>query len=554
MALNHDRIDNLEVHFKKSAKHQKMVNRQKEMAKKRNQSEPTDGLVDISEDAPTTAKEQKTVKSLFAKQKSASEQKEEVINDLLQFHVRSDIPLAKIDHPQYREFLQKHVRNGGSIPQESTLRTEWLPPLLERNRQKVLDEIHAAAELIVMVDESPNAQNQPMTNVLILPVKDEWIGGQAHPLMLDSKLLETVNHQTIAELVISTLNKDKINLSKVVEYVSDNVEYMKKSFTAILRHVLPNAVHVTCVPHILNLVAECWRAAFPDCDVLIAKMKSIFSKAPARRSRFLVFLLNRGLVAKLPPTPVLTRWGTWIAACVYHAEYLKAYREFVKEEVELAGESAALETLEEMLDEREDQLQADFDIIAKETVEITKRIVAFQSHDSLTPMAYNSLVDLRASLCKNVKSKKMRLRQASVKSVEKIEKYLTKKGQPGIEFLRASRLWNPRSMLEVQAADLPSLLLSAEAVAELPTYKALVMGEPELIKPDTTPWTFWLSMEQRLPALSKKARRCLQYVCASADVERSFSKYKAMARPNRLRMTADKTSLMLQSYFNPEPA
>jgi len=79
-------------------------------------------------------------------------------------------------------------------------------------------------------------------------------------------------------------------------------------------------------------------------------MKSIFSKAPSRRNRFLRFLRSCGVEEPtLPPQPVITRWNTWFEAVKYHAMYIQYYSEFIEKEREDEISTAALEGLSELL-------------------------------------------------------------------------------------------------------------------------------------------------------------------------------------------------------------
>ena len=70
------------------------------------------------------------------------------------------------------------------------------------------------------------------------------------------------------------------------------------------------------------------------CD-LVATMKSIFSKTPGCRSRYLQHLKeNNDSNACMPPSPAVTRWTTWFAAVVCHANHIDHYTSFVEKEIE----------------------------------------------------------------------------------------------------------------------------------------------------------------------------------------------------------------------------
>lgn len=61
------------------------------------------------------------------------------------------------------------------------------------------------------------------------------------------------------------------------------------------------------------------RYNYPDVNRLISSGKSIFLKAPLRVKTFREISPD----IPLPPSPVVTRWGTWLDAGMYYATYLE---------------------------------------------------------------------------------------------------------------------------------------------------------------------------------------------------------------------------------------
>ena len=82
--------------------------------------------------------------------------------------------------------------------------------------------------------------------------------------------------------------------------------------------------HHTCAAHGIQRVTEVVRASYPDVNDLISSVKQIFVKAPVRRKAFI-----QSTSTSLPPSPVITRWGTWIEAACYYAEHFEAVKTFV---------------------------------------------------------------------------------------------------------------------------------------------------------------------------------------------------------------------------------
>jgi hypothetical protein len=64
--------------------------------------------------------------------------------------------------------------------------------------------------------------------------------------------------------------------------------------------------------HVWHMLCETFRVLYPSADKLVANGKEIFVKSPAR----LELLKNNAPDTPLPPTPVITRRGTWFDATV----------------------------------------------------------------------------------------------------------------------------------------------------------------------------------------------------------------------------------------------
>jgi hypothetical protein len=60
---------------------------------------------------------------------------------------------------------------------------------------------------------------------------------------------------------------------------------------------------------------------YSNVNKLVANGKKIFEKSLARIELF----RNKGSDTPLPPTPIITRWGTWLDATVYYAENFEIF-------------------------------------------------------------------------------------------------------------------------------------------------------------------------------------------------------------------------------------
>ncbi|KAJ4445649.1 hypothetical protein ANN_12332 [Periplaneta americana] len=93
----------------------------------------------------------------------------------------------------------------------------------------------------------------------------------------------------------------------------------------LLEVFYPALLHITCLAHAMNRVAETIRLEYPQVNKLVSTIKKIFIKAPTRIQLFREQLPN----VPLPPEPILTRWGTWLQAVEYYSKHLEEIKNFV---------------------------------------------------------------------------------------------------------------------------------------------------------------------------------------------------------------------------------
>ena len=137
--------------------------------------------------------------------------------------------------------------------------------------------------------------------------------------------MERTNHSTVGQVLIPALQSllgETYELSRVLVLLSDSAAYMIKMGKG-LSTLLPNCVHITCLAHALHRLSESIRLRFNKVDRLVATVKTVFVKAPSRRATFQELHPE----TKLPPEPVITRWGTWLEAVRCHTDNYEAVRE-----------------------------------------------------------------------------------------------------------------------------------------------------------------------------------------------------------------------------------
>jgi hypothetical protein len=142
------------------------------------------------------------------------------------------------------------------------------------------------------------------------------------------KQLDKTNNATIARFVNETLSflylPNQIPVEKVIYMVTDGAAYMVKAGHN-LKLFFQNLIHVTCLAHAMNRVAEAVRTEFPLVNKLINNGKKVFVKAPTRVQVYKEMLVD----VPLPVQTILTRWGTWIKAALFYTEHYGDFKNVV---------------------------------------------------------------------------------------------------------------------------------------------------------------------------------------------------------------------------------
>lgn len=232
--------------------------------------------------------------------------------DLLLMLIACDVPLRILDKQPFREFWNKYNPQV-NLPSRSLLR-RYVPTV----REDIANRIKCALKntrLWLCIDETTDCKKNSILNVIVRvldPLKPTF------PLLLASKRLTACTGETITRVVLETFEKFELSTSQVLMFVTDGAATMRLVGRSLQRDGC-RFLHVTCKIHALHLVAETIRKCFPKVDALIANTKKVFLKSPKRLRAF--HRQCPGIPE--PPQPILTRWGTWLKAAFYYAEYFQ---------------------------------------------------------------------------------------------------------------------------------------------------------------------------------------------------------------------------------------
>lgn len=268
--------------------------------------------------------QQISITSSFASTSNASQNANQFNLDLCNALVSANIPLRKIENPEFKKFLLKYC--GNSLPSATMLRTKYLNINFENVRNEIKSKI-INKFLWISVDETTDVKGRYIANLIIGTLGSDE---PSIPYLISVRELEKTNHATVAKFVNDSLHDFFLPIAvpsdKILLLLTDAAAYMLKAGT-VLKVFFPNLLHCTCLAHGLNRVAEFIRNQYPDVNNLLKNGKKIFLKAPTRTQLF----RERLPEVPLPPEPIVTRWGTWLNAVSYYFQNFEEFKTIVSE-------------------------------------------------------------------------------------------------------------------------------------------------------------------------------------------------------------------------------
>lgn len=261
--------------------------------------------------AAAGARQQLLVESIATSESETAKQK--LFNrKLCEAFVSADIPLSKLDEKTLTDFLVKFT--GMHIVDESTLRRCYVEPVFQQKLERIRSALNGRY-LYVSMDETMDTMKRSVVNVVVGAMSGTDLSEPflVHVAFLDKPADSTAMCHIFSE-AMNVLFGVNIQYMRVLLFVSDGAAYMKKCAHS-LKSFYPNMVFVTCLAHGFHRVAEEIRASYKAVNQLVASVKKVFKKSPARIATFRDVAPH----TPLPPEPVLTRWGTWIKAVLYYS-------------------------------------------------------------------------------------------------------------------------------------------------------------------------------------------------------------------------------------------
>ena len=90
-------------------------------------------------------------------------------------------------------------------------------------RQKIMSIIKKSNYYSLIVDETCDALERSVLNIIILPSKENQKDDNLNSFLLNTFELDSVNHENVASKVIQCINDNGLSLSKMFGFITDVV-------------------------------------------------------------------------------------------------------------------------------------------------------------------------------------------------------------------------------------------------------------------------------------------------------------------------------------------
>jgi hypothetical protein len=237
------------------------------------------------------------------------------------------------------------------------------------------------------MDETTDKCERKVLNILVGVLNGEPL----KPMLLDVVFMDETNHTTVQQAFMKCcqiLWPEIIDYKKALLLMTDQASYMVlagKNFKSFF----PNLNHITCIAHALNRVCSSIQENLKLVNKLISNMKKVLLNSKSKEA---VYREITGL--KLPPTPVLTRWCTWLETANYYREnYTKVKR--IVDSLKSDTKSKSIMNLKKLIN---DKLLQDQLLEIKEYIFLTQIITQLQEQNIKLGKQKSLLEDAKCKL------------------------------------------------------------------------------------------------------------------------------------------------------------
>ncbi len=229
-------------------------------------------------------------------------------SDLIEALIAANIPIFKLENRLLKKFLQSYT--GNSIKSQTFYRETILDLCYNNKLNTIKNFFNEADSLYIIFDETTDVCSRYILNILIGKCSDSK---RERPYLIGTVELTKTNASNVNFQIFNTLNhffdQDTSKYQRIKLLLTDAAPYAIKA-GKLLRELIPELKHVTCLCHALHNLCETIRNANSKVNDFVIFLKQTLLKNKENQR---LFLSETGLT--IPSWPVPTRWGTWINFC-----------------------------------------------------------------------------------------------------------------------------------------------------------------------------------------------------------------------------------------------
>ena len=244
---------------------------------------------------------------------SGSQVEDNFNRKLVEEWLGAGLPLKVLSQPSFRSFFETAISR--KIPSVSQLYTKYADTVYAEKQSTLLHLVKSFRSYYVMFDEA-DYNGEKYYAFLIGNLNAE---GAHQPYLIElSREMKTPDAVAVQQKVIQLLSKvglltseDAFNKFRL--FLTDGASYCTSAGREI-KKTFPKMEHITCFPHTLARVLCAIKDSSPSVTKMVKFVTKFFHNSTRRVSDWSI------VCSKKYPTPVETRWGTWIDAVIYISE------------------------------------------------------------------------------------------------------------------------------------------------------------------------------------------------------------------------------------------
>jgi hypothetical protein len=273
-------------------------------------------------------------------QQSKKVMKNPYFEDVAKWMTENNIALSKLGNESFTWIFKKH--HNQDMPCASNISKYYVPNLFNSTLDKIRGVIQDNS-IYLIIDETSDKLNRHVLNILVGCLGEKY----SKPMLLMVKFLDQANSNTVTISIFQALERlyngrATENYGKLQVILSDMGSYMLKSIDDLkIAKVFINLKHITCIAHLLHNVCEKIRDENDQINSLISCLQNILCKSHQRKQKF-----KEVTGLSLPPTAVITRWGTWLETAFWYSRNFDLIARYINQ---LENKSKAIESAKKLV-------------------------------------------------------------------------------------------------------------------------------------------------------------------------------------------------------------